>query len=74
MAKRTLTQKYNDVIMDIAMKRNGIKAESYGKLTQKNWEKLIANANGDITFAKLAVTGYFDSVGSDYLEGHYEED
>jgi len=71
MSQKTLTQKYNGVIMDIAMKRNGITAESYDKLTQENWEQLIQNANGDITFAKLAVTGYFDQVGSEYLEETY---
>jgi len=69
---RTLTQRYNDVIMDIAMKRNGIVAKSLNELTEDNWKQLYKNANGDETFATLAVKGYFDLVGSEYLECHYE--
>lgn len=74
MAKeRTLTQRYNDVVMEIAMKRNGIKAESMEDLTDKDWDHLIKKAEGDRQFAKLAVLGYFDEEGSDYLEGKYPD-
>lgn len=65
---KTLTQKYNNVIMDIAMKRKGITAECKEDLTDENWEVLIKNAGGDERMAQLAVDGYFDEVGSDYLE------
>lgn len=66
--KGTLTQRYNWVITDIALKRKGIKAESLDQLTKANWDILIANAHGDVQFANLAVCGYFDQVGSEYLE------
>jgi len=65
---KTATQLYNAVITDIALNRNGIKAKSKNKLTKKNWDVLIANANGDSQLAQLAVDGYFDSAGSDYVE------
>jgi len=64
----TLTQKYNKVIMDIAMKRKGINADSEADLTEADWKVLIENAGGDKAFAKLSVSGYFDQEGSDYLE------
>jgi hypothetical protein len=70
----TNTQRYNKVIYDIALKRNGITAESEEELTEENWKQLTANANGDERLAYLSVKGYFDEVGSDYLEGEYPED
>lgn len=72
----TLTQKYNNVIMDIAMKRKGITAESKEELTEENWQVLIKNAKGDERLAELSVEGYFDQVGSEYLEeeGYRDDD
>ncbi len=66
----TTTQRYNKVIMDIALSRKGIKANSMDELTKKDWEVLIDNADGDEAVAVLAVRGYFDSVGSEYLENY----
>lgn len=68
MQGKTATQLYNGVIMDIAMKRKGINADGWNDLTEENWEVLIENAGGDERLAKLAVQGYFDQEGSEYVE------
>jgi hypothetical protein len=71
----TLTQKYNWVITDIALKRKGITAEKFEDLTKENWEVLVENAKGDEELASLAVRGYFSHEGSDLLEeAGYEDD
>ena len=77
----SITQRYNKVITDIALGRKGIgthakRVNSPSKLTKANWKVLIDNANGDEKFARLSVHGYFDGVGSDYIEdsSEYEDD
>jgi hypothetical protein len=68
MAK-TLSQRYNTVIMPIAMRRNGIKARSITQLRKKDWKVLIEKASGDENFAHQCVVGYFNGTATENIEG-----
>lgn len=66
----TVTQLYNEIVNNIALKRHGIKAEAIEELTHIDWEVLF-QYNSDKEFVRLCVYGYFDGVGSEYIEANY---